>query len=222
MSDVSNMENKLFWFLRKLTDCVVASFLWLLCCIPIVTIGASTSALYGTVHSVIRHDRDSAWSNFWRVFKTYFKKATVIWLIMLLGLVIFSFCWLLTYGAMKAGNEMGIFNPLFVIPIVYIFAVCTYTFPYLVRFQTDVKHILKNSATIAVLNLHWTIVMLVLPILGLLSVIAVPVLLFISPAVVCLLKEMILEKIFRKLMRPEDLQKELNREEQERKQRQYD
>lgn len=215
MNETSNLENKLFWFLRKLTDCVVTSFLWLLCCIPVVTIGASTAALYGTVHSVIRHDRDTAASNFWRVFKTYFAKATIVWMIMLLGLAVFSFGWFLTYGAMMSGSEMGIFNPLFLIPIVYLLAVGIYVFPYLVRFQTDVKHIMKNAATIAVLNLHWTVLLLILPILALLSMIAMPVLIFVSPAVACLVKEIILEKIFRKLMRPEDLQKELDREKRE-------
>ena len=48
-----NFDNVFFRGMNKLVDCVYVSFLWLICCIPIFTIGASTSALYYTSRSEV-------------------------------------------------------------------------------------------------------------------------------------------------------------------------
>ena len=45
-----NFDNKLFGALGKAVDCVILSVLWLVCCLPVITIGASSTALYYTVH----------------------------------------------------------------------------------------------------------------------------------------------------------------------------
>ena len=52
-----NWDNIVFQMLGKLVDCVWVSILWVICCIPVFTIGASTTALYYTVHKSIRGDR---------------------------------------------------------------------------------------------------------------------------------------------------------------------
>ena len=41
-----SMDGKFLETFNKITDLVTLNILWLLCCIPIITIGASTSALY--------------------------------------------------------------------------------------------------------------------------------------------------------------------------------
>ena len=43
------IESRIFHILCTLTDLVVLNLLYVLCCIPVVTIGAATTALYGTV-----------------------------------------------------------------------------------------------------------------------------------------------------------------------------
>ena len=40
------IDNPFFRFMGKLGDLVILSVLWLLCCLPVVTIGASTTALF--------------------------------------------------------------------------------------------------------------------------------------------------------------------------------
>ena len=41
-----SMDGKFLETFNKITDLVTLNILWLLCCIPIITIGDSTSALY--------------------------------------------------------------------------------------------------------------------------------------------------------------------------------
>lgn len=215
----SKIENTVYWGLNKFANCVMVTLLWILFCIPIVTIGASSAAMYGTVYRVILHDRDTVWSNFWRTFRTYFKKTTVMWLILLAVIAFSVLGWMLTYGAMLQGSPMGMYNPLFFIPIVYVLVLGVYIFAYVIRFDTDIRHIMKTSATLAVINLHWSLLMFVLMIVAALCMVKYPITIFFVPGIVCVGYAWVLEKIFRKIMRPEDLQKELDREEQEHRDR---
>ena len=69
MDDLFNYDNKFFRFMNKVADGFYVSILWILFCIPIVTAGASTTALYYTVHKSLRRNRGYVWKNFWESFK---------------------------------------------------------------------------------------------------------------------------------------------------------
>ena len=78
-----NWDNIVFQILGKLVDCVWVSILWVICCIPVFTIGASTTALYYTVHKSIRGDRGYTTRTFFGAFRDNFKAATLPYLIWL-------------------------------------------------------------------------------------------------------------------------------------------
>ena len=67
---------------------------------------------------------------------------------------------------------------------------------------------MKNAGIIALLNLPWSIVALVLLLAGMLLIYLSPIAITFIPAVVMYLYDMFLEKIFRKYMTEEDLKKE--------------
>lgn len=91
MNRLFNMDNGFFRVISKIVDCVYLSIIFLLTCIPVFTIGASMTALYYTVQKSLRHDRGYVSQEYWHAFKTNFKQATVIWLIVLgVGLLLFS------------------------------------------------------------------------------------------------------------------------------------
>ena len=46
MGGLFDYDSKLFQLLLRVSDLVALSLLWLLCSLPVITIGASTSALY--------------------------------------------------------------------------------------------------------------------------------------------------------------------------------
>lgn len=69
--------------LLKLCYSCYLNLLWLLCCIPIVTIGASTTALYYTSLKIVRGEDHSLAHTFFRSFRENFRQSTVLWLILL-------------------------------------------------------------------------------------------------------------------------------------------
>lgn len=69
--------------LLKLCYGCYLNLLWFVCCIPIVTIGASTTALYYTSLKIVRDEDRSVGRMFFRSFRQNFRQSTVLWLILL-------------------------------------------------------------------------------------------------------------------------------------------
>lgn len=68
-------------FLGKVADIVILNLLTLICCIPIVTIGASLTAAHYTALKMKRDTDNYVVRNFFRSFKTNFLQSTIIWII---------------------------------------------------------------------------------------------------------------------------------------------
>ena len=67
----------------KLSYACCLNFMWLVCCLPVFTIGASTTALYYTSFKIAKDEGSFITTMFFRSFRQNFKQVTVIWLIML-------------------------------------------------------------------------------------------------------------------------------------------
>lgn len=76
-------------FVKFFNSCYL-NLIWLVCSIPIFTIGASTTALYYVTLKVARGEEASSVTRmFFRSFRENFRQATVLWLILLaIGLVL--------------------------------------------------------------------------------------------------------------------------------------
>lgn len=191
--------------LGKVTDCLSLSLLWIISCIPIITIGAATTALYYTVNKVVKHGITGILREYWHSFRSNFKQATMIWLVLILiyGLLAIS-CYgaYVLYLADYIPKAMLIF--LFVLAAaVTMWAI--YLFPCLARFNNSTKQIMKNCAWFSVLNLPWTILLFAILLLTIVATALIPIGLFLFPAGGMLISSYITERVFRKYMSPEDL-----------------
>ena len=83
MGGLFDYDSKLFQFLVRVCDLVFLSLLWVVCSIPIVTIGASTAALYYAAMKLVRQRGDSAVSMFFHSFKQNLKASLPVTLILL-------------------------------------------------------------------------------------------------------------------------------------------
>jgi uncharacterized membrane protein YesL len=81
-------EHGLHLYLEKVFDGITLNILWLLFCIPVITIGASTTAFYYTGVKVLRRERGHLAAEFWRSFKLNFVKGTQLWVIFAVLLLI--------------------------------------------------------------------------------------------------------------------------------------
>lgn len=204
-----NFDNKFINGLGKLVDCVWLSILWFLCCIPIVTIGTSSTALYYTVHKSVRGNRGYTTRTFFSAFKDNFKQSILSYLVWLVVMVILVIDMLVTREVLKTGSSMGMFFYFFIVVLVFATIWGVYLFAYVARFQNTVKATLKNAILLELRHLPWSLLIAVIIAAAYLIIWFVPMFLLILPAVVFLLFDLILERIFRMYMTPEDLEKEL-------------
>lgn len=214
MGELFNLDNKFFQGINKIIDCVCLSFLWLLLCIPVVTAGAATTALYYTVNKVIRNNRSYIWKEFWHAFRTNFKQSTLVWLILIFIYAIMGIDCYIMFQFAKAGVSYGSLYIVFAMLMLIVTMWANYLFPYMARFENTLKAVLKNCVIMALLNLGKSFVLLVLLLAALVAAYVFFPAIMILPAVYMLLANLILEKVFVKYMKPEDIEAEKERNEE--------
>ena len=194
--------------LSKLFDCICLAILWIICCVPIFTVGASTTALYYAYNKAIRQKRSYAFKEFFHGFKISFKQSTVVWLIVLLLYVVTIFDIMILRGVSGSVGFAKIVLAFILAMIVLLTMWVTYVFPYMARFENHTKAVLKNSAIIMIANLPWSILLLVLFVISAGLFLLIPMFGMFAPALYVAFANLILERIFRKYMSEEDLESE--------------
>ena len=162
----------------KVADLMILNLVTLVCCIPIVTIGASLTAMHYVLLKMVRDQESYIVRSFFKSFKANFKQATVIWLMILLVLVIFAV-------DLRIINSSADFPQILKVMLYALFMVTymvlCYVFPVLSRFDNTVIKTLKNALFMAILSFPKTVLMMVvylLPLAALYFVIAAAPLVF--------------------------------------------
>lgn len=162
MGSFFGLDSPLMIFLSRLADIFILNILFLICCVPVITIGASATALYTVTLKMARNEESYMVKGFWKAFKSNFKISTIVWLIMLVLGIILG----LDYRITAAFT--GIMGKVMQIAILIIGTFYTitmlYLFPYIARFVNDVKNSLKNALLFSILNLPYTILIAVITI----------------------------------------------------------
>ena len=143
--------------LGMLTNLVVLNLLWLLCCIPVVTAGAATAALYHTVFQYLTHQDDTIFRPFFRALRQNFKQATLLWLptLAILALLIFDCLYI-------AANGGGILLAAVIVVSAVLLLLMTHLFPMAARFRMTAGALLRTAFSLTVLHLPATLLMAVM------------------------------------------------------------
>lgn len=189
-------DSKFFQFINQMTDCIVLSVLWLLTSLPIVTIGAATTALYYTVNKVFAQEEGSAWGEYFRAFKREFKQATGMWLILLVIYMMIGLDCILIYSYAEQYSWLVVLFWVLMFFLALVMMWSRYWFPYLARFEDSTRVILKNTVYMALFDFKWTLVLLVVNVLEILGCFLFPLLLVILPAASMIYVNHTLEKVF--------------------------
>ena len=87
---IFNPENDFWRLIEKLVDLFLLSVFWLVCSLPVFTLGPATAALYRTVARCIRGSERKSWSLFFRTFRENFKVGALTTLVVVaVGAVLF-------------------------------------------------------------------------------------------------------------------------------------
>ncbi len=198
MGNFFNMDNGFFTVLGKLVDMVIISIIWLLLCIPIVTIGPATTSLYYAVVKVIRRERGYLFREFFRSFKTNFKSGLISGILLTLLFVVLIFDRRFASGL--SGNQGFILMSIFNAMLFLLVCVTIYIFPLLSRFSMGIKQLFKTALFMAMKHLPTTILLVIITAVFVLGTYAILPLFLITPALCILLWSLLLERVFKKYM----------------------
>ena len=192
-----------FTFINKLSDMIIISIVFVLTCIPVITMGAAGTALYYTVQKVIKRGQGYLLKEYFGAFKRNFKQCTLVWIFFLLPM-------LALFTAMFILNEYRIlgffFGNFFVIPGAVIIILAAYqigVFSYMARFEGGIKEVLKNALIIGVLNPGRTVACTILFFAGFAAVFYILPLFIILPGLICYCFTVLLESAYRRYMTEE-------------------
>ena len=105
------MDNIFIRILSRIFDLIVLNILWVVFCLPIVTIGASTTALYSVTLKMVVNEEGYLIRDFWRAFKRDFKQSTSIWLLLLVLGIFFGIDFVIVRRWPGVGGQIGVFVP---------------------------------------------------------------------------------------------------------------
>lgn len=201
MSSFFNLENPVFEILSKIFDMLLISVVYILLCIPIITAGPASTALYYAMVKVIRRDRGYIFREFFRSFKLNFKRGAIVGILLLITLAILAFdiryAWALTEPDSNKGSILlGVFIGIAFMVVSY----GVYVFPILSRFDMTVKQLIKAAIFMSMRHIYFTVLMIAVYAAAAVIIYYFFPFIFIAPAVTVLVNSFMMEKIFKKYM----------------------
>ena len=197
-------DSALMITMSRITDYIFLSLFWMLCCIPVVTIGASTAALYDASFRAFRRNERNTWQRFFQVFRRNWKAGILPTLVFLLA------GWGLLKAAVALWNlavvgtiSWMLFAALTFVAVVLL-GVLSVLFPVLSRFENSLGGLLKNTLFLALANLPRTAILGAVNAVALFLCARIVVPLFFAPSLAAMLGSYLLEPMFKPYMNDEN------------------
>lgn len=203
MDRLFNPENRFWSFMTKIMDVFMISILWFLFSIPIITIGASTTALFQFTLKLAADEEGYVWRTFTRAFFKNFFQATAMWLLVLVCGSFLAFDLFLSRRLpLPAVVQNGLFFAIISIIIVFLLTVL-YLFPLLSFFHVNIKKLVGHAFVMAVGNLNITVLIIGIYAAGAAAVLYMPMAFPVIFGISCFFASYFYRLVFRRYM--EDL-----------------
>lgn len=212
LETIFNPDNLFFRILAKGVDFVGLSLLWVLCSMPIVTIGPATAALYYTVVKTFRHKKDGAFGMYLRNFWRNLKKGIPVTVICIP--VVLFLAWGYDIMSNNIDTSLGVvmYMAYYVALLVPAGMIC-YMFPLMGRFEFKIKDLLGAAFFMELRHLPSTVIVVLLTVeLAVFTIEKWWPILF-TPVLAVLLSSLFLERIFPKYVGEEEASLLAEREE---------
>lgn len=169
MNRIFNYEGPLFTGLSRVADLFWLNILFLVCSIPIVTIGASTTALYYVTMKMVKNEDCYITKSFFKSFKMNFKQSTIIWLLVMLSYgVLFIDYRIMSGGYINVPGGNSNFNTILSAVLIGITIFLTFTviyvFPVLAKFYNSTKNTIRNAFLMSIRHFPFTLLLVLIAI----------------------------------------------------------
>ena len=198
---IFDLDSPLMNVLNKMADLMWLNILTLICCIPIITAGATFTSMHYVALKIVRNEESYITRSFFKSFKTNFRQATLIWLmILLIAAVLGGDYYIITKSGIQFSSVLVV-----LIMAAAVLVICTtlYVFPVLAKFDNTIMGTIRNAFIMSILQLPKTVVMFVMAffplIIYLVSLRLIPIIFLFGFSLPAYASAMLYNKFFQKL-----------------------
>lgn len=155
MNGFFKQDSKLTRFLTAVVDLFVLQLLFILCSLPVFTIGASVTALFSVYRKLRQETTSVVIKPFFEEFKANFKQSTLVWLMFMFAAIVIAADLYVLYSLKTTASVVAVIITYFFIILIVITLV--YVFPLIAWFQNDTFEQVKNALRMGISNIGVTI-----------------------------------------------------------------
>lgn len=202
-------------FLNKVAQLFYINICWLIACIPVITIGPASIALYSTIEKCLINNRGYAISGFWKEVKANFKSGIKVWIPMFLAMLVMGFDISYFYNTVKEGHAWGLVYLVFLVILVLTLLTALYSFAYMAKFTDTTIRCIRNPLFLMLMHPFRNVLIVIMGIILILFAAFVPWTLLILPSAFMMMFVNYMEKIFMKMINEQNGRQEENEEQEE-------
>ena len=204
MNNLNQRENPMLYWFSKIGDLCALSAVWILLCLPVLTIIPACISLFDSVAHCIHGTEEGPVRRFFRTLKSE----------LLRGIGLSAVCLIVGYGLFCGYNilyQMSKENPALAgYALVYLFSllipisVLVWLVPVESRFAHSFLGLFRASAVYAICHLPTTLILLAILAIAILLVLMIPILALLVPAIAATVQCWLIERVFAKYIPQED------------------
>ncbi|MGN1026673.1 MAG: YesL family protein [Faecousia sp.] len=174
MHNLFHYENPFIQFLVRVGDLMILNALFILCSLPVVTLGASLTAMHRVTQNMLFEQEEPIIKSFFRAFRQNFKQSTLVWLVELV-VIVSLVCDVLLVMAYFNGSLAKAMYILVAVLAILVAGVFSYLMPLIARYENGMRQHVNNAVVLAIIKLPKTLLLMLLNLLPvILLVISVP------------------------------------------------
>lgn len=159
LDGIFNEDNPFFKLVNRIADMIVLNVIFIISCIPIITIGPALTALYYVAINAWGREDGYVFRMYKKSFTENFKQSVAMWLLLLVAGIILSVdVWYWVSQWKLTANE--IYKPLIVISVILLVLYAlmfTYVWPLQAKFTNKISGTIKNAFAMVMTHVPETI-----------------------------------------------------------------
>ncbi|WP_454293645.1 YesL family protein [Salana multivorans] len=160
MASIFETDSPLMRFLSRFADVMVLNFFFIVTSLPVVTIGASLTALNYTAMKLTAGTCESVREDYLRSWRLNLRQATVIWALVL-GMCLVLWAWFVVAEYLNVPGVVRFFLYAVVYLVAFRFVIALiYVFPYLAKFEGTTREVIRNARIMSLRHLFSSLAML--------------------------------------------------------------
>lgn len=162
MRNLFNPEAPIMVFITRVAYSMYLGLLWLIFCIPIITAGAATTALFTVTLKMVKNEEGNVTSQFFQAFKSNFRQSTIVGCIMLVLGILLAVDGYALYHLRFVNKFWTVLTAVYLVVLVAYAIISMYIYPLMAHFENTIPAMFRNSIMIGMRYLVCTAVMAVI------------------------------------------------------------